>query len=51
MELALHVEPLSVGILGGSDVHCWHVPALGCLTNGGHIRHQVSMSLRECLVE
>ncbi len=51
MDLALHVEPLSVGILGGSDVYSWHVPTLACLTNGVDVRHQVSMGLRESLVE
>ena len=39
MDLTLHVDLLSVGVLGCSDEHSWHVPSLVGLPNGRDVRH------------
>lgn len=46
MDLALHVDLLSVWIVGGSQVNSWHLSSLMGGANGGYIRHYVGVGLR-----
>ena len=46
MNLALHVDFLSVWILGGSEEDSWHLPSLFGGANGAVVRHYVGIGLR-----
>ena len=43
VNLALHVDFLSVWILGGSQVDSWHLPSLVGGANGGDVFHYVGV--------
>ena len=45
MNLALHVDFLSVGVLGGCQQDSWHLPSLMGGANGGDVLHYVGIGL------
>lgn len=46
MDLALHVDLLSVWIAGGSYMDSWHLPSLMGGANGAVVRHYVGVGRR-----